>query len=134
MLRTEELVDINTEQAENSDADVVRMEFWLAKQIGEALCKTFPGRQWGVDADIKNEVVVISCPSLSKRMGYRLHIKRDTVTQLIPRCRRAAGEILERYGVSRSRIIDPSTLETFDRDARDDAISGDSQTDRAPRL
>jgi hypothetical protein len=121
------VVDYNTPQTDNShEAQAMRMEFYIAKQIGEDLCKTYQGRQWGVDVDSRNEVIIISCPSLSKRMGYRLHMKRDTIADLIPRCRRAGGEILERFGVARSRIIDPATLETFDRDVRDDAIAKDA--------
>lgn len=111
---------------ESADADTMRMEYWLAKQVGADLVKHYPNRQWLVDADIKNEVIVISCPSLSKRMGYRIHIKRETVAQLLPRTRRAAGEILERFGVSRGRVIDPASLEAFPRDVRDDAIAKDA--------
>lgn len=123
----EAVVDYNTPQASESfEKQAMQLEFWIAKQLGEDLCKTYQNRQWCVDVDSRNGVIVISCPSLSKRMGYRLHIKRDNVAALIPRCRRAAGEILERFGVSRSRLIDPSTLETFERDVRDDAIAADA--------
>ena len=106
----------------------MRLEYWIAKQIGEAICAKYQNRQWHVDVDVENQVVVICCPSLSKRLGYRLHIKKETVRALIPRALRAAGEILERYGASRARIIDPATLEVFDRDVRDDAISPDAVT------
>jgi|SRR5271166_1102875 len=104
----------------SKNQDKMRLEYWIAKQLGTAIMQKFQNRQWHVDVDVENQVVIISCPSLSKRMGYRLHIKNETVKQLIPRAIRAAGEILERYGVSRSKIIDPSTLESFDRDVRDD--------------
>lgn len=122
--------DLNAPQeGESHEAQAVRTEFWIAKQIGTDLCRVYPNRQWHVDVDSRNEIVIIGCPSLSKRMGYRLHIKRDTVSSLLPRCRRAAGEILERFGVSRGRIIDPASLETFDRDVRDDALSADAVCD-----
>ena len=120
--------DFNTPQkAESHEEQAMRLEFWIAKQIGSDLMKTYQNRQWNVDVDSRNQVIVISCPSLSKRMGYRIHMRRDTVADLIPRARAAAGEILERFGVSRSRLIDPSTLETFARDVRDDAIHPDAQ-------
>jgi hypothetical protein len=115
------VTDYNAPQTgESHEQKDMRVEFYIAKKIGEDLCRTYQNRQWHVDVDSRNEVVVIGCPSLSKRMGYRLHMKRDTVADLIPRCRRAAGEILERFGVARSRLIDPATLETFQRDVRDD--------------
>ena len=119
------VIDYNEAQAGGLAEDRMRLEFWISKQLGEDLCRTYPNRGWQVDTDIENEVIVVSCPNLSKRMGYRLHIKRDTVKELIPRVRRAAGEILERYGVSRGQILDPATLESFERDVRDDAIAPD---------
>lgn len=129
------LVDFNEAQSgESHEEQAARVEFWISKQIGTDLVRTYPGRQWLVDTDSRNQVIVISCPSLSKRMGYRIKMKRDTVADLIPRCRRAAGEILERFGVSRGKIIDPSTLDSFDRDVRDDAIAKDAVEAFASKL
>ena len=122
------IVDYNGVVIAEGDEEAIKMrtEFWIAQQIGTDLVRTYPNRQWLVDVDTQNQVVVISCPSLSKSMGYRLHMKRDTVVELIPRARRAAGEILERFGASRARIIDPASLDALPRDVRDDAISKDA--------
>ncbi len=128
------ITDFNEIQVGGLEQEAMRVEFWIAKQIGADLMRKFPNREWCVDVDAKNQVIVISCPSLSKRMGYRLHMKRDTVADLIPRCRHVAAEILERFGVSRGRIIDPGTFETFDRNVYDDCIAGDAQTDKASKL
>jgi hypothetical protein len=126
--------DFNEIVIGGAEQEAMRVEFWIAKQIGTDLMRTYPNREWHVDVDCKNQVVIVSCPSLSKRMGYRLHMKRDTVAGLIPRCRRAAGEILERFGASRSRIITPDTFENYDRNLYDDCIAHDSQTDIASKL
>lgn len=118
--------DFNAPQAEESfESKAIQVEYWMAKQIGTDLVKHYPNRQWGVDVDSRNGVIVISCPSLSKREGYRIHIKRDTIADLLPRCRRAAGAILERFNVTRGRIIDPYTFEAMPRDVRDDVICAD---------
>ena len=119
------ITDANEMQPGGIDQDQMRLEYWMSKQIGVDLMKHYPGRQWSVDCDSRGQTIVISCPSLSQRMGYRLHMKRDNMAQLLPRCRHAAAEILERFNVTRGRIIDPQTLEAFPRDARGDAISPD---------
>jgi hypothetical protein len=120
------MTDFNAPQAQESfEEKAMRTEYWIAKQIGIDLVKTYPNRQWHVDVDSRNKVIVISCPSLSKREGYRLHMRRDCIAELLPRCRRAAGAILERFNVTRGRLIDPTTFEAFARDVRDDVICSD---------
>ena len=122
------LVDLNGMRLEEgSNQDTMRLEYWIAKQIGSDLVSKFKNRQWHVDVDAANKVVVISCPSLSKRMGYRLHMRRgECMNDLINRCRRAAGEILERFNVSRNRIVSADEHECLDRDIRDDVKSRDA--------
>jgi len=120
------LTDFNSAQkGESFEEKAMRLEYWIAKQIGTDLVKTYPNRQWHVDVDSRNSVIVISCPSLSKREGYRLHMRRDTIAELLPRCRRAAGAILERFNVTRGKIIDPYTFEAMPRDLRDDVVCAD---------
>lgn len=118
--------DFNEAQGgESHEEKAVRVEFWTAKQIGTDLVKHYPNRQWNVDVDSRNQTIVISCPSLSKREGYRLNMKRDAIADLLPRCRKAAGAILERFNITRGRIIDPYTFENMARDVRDDVVNAD---------
>lgn len=104
------------------------LEYWMAKHIGEDLCRVYKSRQWHVDVDTRNKIIVIAAPSLSKLMGYHLHIRDgETMPQLIDRCRRAGGEILERYNVTRARNTDPLIIEEgLARDRRDNVISADA--------
>lgn len=111
--------------AESHEDKAAAVEYWIAKRLGEDLVKTYPGRQWSVNVDTRNEIIVICMPALSKKEGYHLHMRRDTIAELIPRCRRAAGEILERFKQSRSRIIDPFSVDDLPRDLRDDVITPD---------
>jgi len=122
--------DFNSPQeGESFEEKAKAVEFWLAKQIGGDLAKVYPNRDWTVDVDSRNQSIVISCPTLSSRMGYRINMRRDTIAELLPRCRRAAGEILERYNVTRGRIVDPLTLEAFPRDARGDVKNEQATSD-----
>lgn len=122
----ESITDFNGAQAgESHEKQAVWLEFWMAKQIGTDLVKHYPNRQWHVDVDSRNQTIIISCPSLSKKEGYRLNMRRDTVADLLPRCRNAAGAILERFNVTRGRIIDPYTFENMPRDVRDDVVNPD---------
>jgi len=98
-------------------------EMMIAKVIGESLVASYPGREWCVDVDIDGLMVVISCQSLSLDKGYHIAMAGRNVIELVERARRGAGEILERYGISRNRkfnsdeinglIIHPHTGEAF---------------------
>jgi hypothetical protein len=109
-----------------------QLEWWIAKQIGEDLMQVYKNRQWGVDVDTRNRMIVIMAPSLSKAMGYHLHMRDgETMKQLIIRTRRAAGEILERHGVTRARDTDPLIIEEgLKRDSRDNVIAADALPSR----
>jgi hypothetical protein len=127
------IVDFNHARSEDShEVKAAQVEYWIAKQIGTELTRTYKNRQWHVDVDARNKVIILSAPSLSKVMGYHLHMRDgETMPQLIARCRRAAGEILERYNVTRARNTDPLIIEEgMRRDARDNVISADARPDR----
>ena len=120
------IIDFNAPKAvESHEEQAAALEFWIAKRIGEDLVATYPGRQWNVNVDSRNEIIVICMPTLSKREGYHLHMKRDNIAKLVLRCRKAAGEILERFQMSRSKIIDPYDIDQLPRDIRDDAVTAD---------
>lgn len=126
--------DFNGALPEQShEAKAAQLEYWLARQIGTDLMTKYKNRQWHVDVDARNKMIVIGAPSLSKVFGYHLHMRPgETIPQLIVRCRRAAGEILERYNVTRARNTDPLIIEEgLTRDARDNVISSDARPDRA---
>ena len=116
---------------DSHEAQFEKLEYWVAKQIGEDLVKHYPGREWHVDVDARNGVVVIMCPSVSTTKGYYLHARKDATQSLVLRARKAAGEILERYGVSRERTIDAVALEEAARGARDELIVP-NKSDTAP--
>jgi hypothetical protein len=122
------IIDFNQVLPEEShEKKAALLEYHIAKKIGEDLVRTYPNRQWEVNVDTRNECVVLSAPGLNKRMGYRLHMKRDNIAALLPRCRKAAGEILERFGVTRGRIIDPYDIEQMPRDFQDNVNTVDSR-------
>jgi hypothetical protein len=112
---------------EDDDQARAKLEMWIAKQIGDMLVTHYPNRQWGVEVDTVGQMVIIMCPSLSLTKGYHLAMKNDTIQALVERCKHAAGEILERYGISRSRVFNPDVLETLDRNALGEAESPDAE-------
>jgi len=117
-------------QHEDFDERKAKLEMYVAKQIGEHLVKSYPGRQWGVEVDVTHGVLVLLCPSLSKTKGYHIHLGQYTIHDLQQRCAKAAGEILERHNVSRSKLFDPDTLETLRRDVRDNVIAVDAAPEK----
>lgn len=111
---------------ETDDKQRAKVEFWIAKQIGEDLCRVYPKREWGVYVDAPNGVLCIQCPGVSAQKGYYLHMRSSTVHDLQLRARKAAGEILERHGLTRDFRFNPDVVETLKRDLRDNAITADS--------
>lgn len=101
-------------------------EMRIAKTIGTTLVQVYPNRQWGVAVDTTGGIVTVTCPSVSLVKGYIIHMADRTVHQLTERAKMAAGEILERYALSRARKFDDDIIETLDRDFRDEAIGPDS--------
>ena len=103
-----------------------KLEMWIAKNIGTTLVKHYPNREWGVRVDIEGQMVIISCDSISLKKGYHLHMANRNLHELCTRAKEAAGEILERHGISRSRKFDADILETLKRDWEDEVIANDS--------
>jgi hypothetical protein len=104
-----------------------KVDFWIAKQIGEKLVEKYPNRQWAVDADCRNQMVIIMCPSLSTKSGYYMPMRRDTIADLQRRAVIAAGEILERFGVTRGKIVDPNSFDHMPQDTRGNVIAPDAK-------
>ncbi len=109
---------------ETDDAKRAKLEYWIAKQIGEALIAAYNNRQWEVIVDLDAQVLIVKCPSLSLTKGYYLSLG-SPVAELIVRARRAAGEILERYGVTRGRITDSKMFDALPQ-VRDEVIARDA--------
>jgi hypothetical protein len=121
------VVDYNAiDTGKSHEATIAAMEYYYAKQIGSALMYVYKNRNWMVDVDIRNQMIVIGAPDLSKVKGYYLPIKQDALVELCKRAVRAGGEILERYNLSRAMNVDPDSFEMLPRDFRDDAISADA--------
>lgn len=120
--------DYNTvDMMEAEDAKQAKVEMWIAKAVGTELVNHYPNRQWGVQVDSSGGMVVITCPSLSKKHGYFVHMDNLPLAGLVAKCIPAAGEILERYGVSRARKFDGEQLDHMDRDFDDEVISSDAK-------
>ncbi len=103
-----------------------KLEMWIAKNIGDTLTRCYRNREWGIRVDLEGQIVVITCDSLSAEKGYFMHMAQKNIHDLQEQAKKAAGEILERHGVSRSRGFDADIFETLDRDLRDNVITDDS--------
>lgn len=103
-----------------------KIEMWIAKNIGDHIIKTYPNREWGVRVNIEGRLVIITCDSLSSEKGYHIHMQGRTIHQLQAKSLNAAGEILERHGITRNKHIDEDIFETLKRDSGDNVITEDS--------
>lgn len=111
---------------EGTEARRAKLEMFICKRVGEALVKAYNHRQWGVEVDLDNGVVIVTCPSVSMTKGYHLHLARYNMNDLAAAAVRAGGEILERHGISRVRIVDPNQFEELPRTLKGDVVAPDA--------
>lgn len=115
------------DEMEAESSKIAKLEMWIAKGIGTELVNRYPKREWGVQVNVIDGYIVITCPALSTEKGYYLHMKGEALHELAQRAVHAAGEILERYGLSRERKFDPDIVETLNRDFKDQVVSSDAK-------
>lgn len=111
---------------EGTEERRAKLEMWIAKRVGEVLMKVYDQRQWGVEVDVDNGVLIVTCPSLSLTKGYHIHLGRYNMHELQTRAVRAAGEILERHGITRARTMDGGVFEHLPKTLRGDTIAPDA--------
>lgn len=114
---------------ETDETKSAKLEMWIAKNVGEHVANHYPNRQWRVDVDLMGGMLTLMCPSVSNTKGYFIKMDRP-LQDLQLRAKMAAGEILERYGLSRARAFNPDTLETLNRDGRDEVVSVDATPEK----
>lgn len=98
--------DYNTINPDDSDTvRQAKIESWVAKQLGEELCRLYPRREWAVNIDTVGGMAVIICPDVSPIHGYHLKMN-DTIEVLRQKMKAIGGEILERGLISRGRVTE----------------------------
>lgn len=111
---------------EDDEARTAKIEMWIAKALGTRLVREYPGYQWSVHVDAMGGVICIVNPSVSNLKGYHLHIKGDTIDALEQRAVMAGGEILERYGLKRGKVIEADLADLDRIGPYEEAVSADS--------
>lgn len=90
--------------ANETEAKQEALDIATAKMIGEALNQAYPGHLWAINVRGEQGIATIHNLMLSGVWGYTLHLdKRYSASETIAAAKRGAGEILERYNVSRGR-------------------------------
>lgn len=96
--------DTNILVANEHDAKQDALDIHLAMMIAEALNQAYPGHLWAVNVRGDQGIATIHNLMLSGEWGYILHLdKRYSASETVAAAKRGAGEILERYNVSRGR-------------------------------
>lgn len=88
----------------NADGPSMRqnlVDIELAKRMSETLQRHYPGHSWGVHVDSAQGVASIKNFRLSGNWGFVLHLKQFSASEYEKRVVMAAGELLERYNLSR---------------------------------
>lgn len=127
------LVDYDNEinDLETTETKYAKLESWICRNIGRVLTEKYPNREWRVETDLTRGVVIIQVPLLSTEKGYIIHMVNRTMHELQVRAVQAAGEIMERFGLSRNRTFNPDHIEALERQRLkiDEAIGPDSRAE-----
>ena len=91
-----EIVHTKEELAEVLHNDI------MCKGIGGAIMKEYPDRKWYVEVLDKCRVCYIKIPDISMEYGVSILLTGSVVPDT-RRCVRAAGELLERFTLTRGR-------------------------------
>ncbi len=106
---------------------LAKLEMKVAGRIGAKLVAKYNNRQWKVQIDLAGGMLIIGCDSVSNEKGYHIHTRGRTIHQLEQRALEAAGEILERHELARSKLFNPDHYEGLIRDQFDNVITPDSE-------
>lgn len=86
--------------------------------IGNALGRAYPTHPWLVDVDVVGGIASVRCPEISSEYGMVIHLTHDTAT-MEQKAVRFAGELLERFRVSRVR----AAFDHLNRNVRGDVVT-----------
>ena len=88
--------------ADEVTLDTLKRQRQLRNTVGFALGRAYPRHPWHVLVPEDCSIVQVSCPALTSKYGMVIHANR-TSQDLAQRAVKMAGELLERFGVSRER-------------------------------
>lgn len=88
--------------------------------IGKFLMKLYPTRKWYVNVVDDGSLAWIACADISLNYGVAVSLMGDITLDIETKVRRAAGEILERFRLSRDR--DNDNLDNVLVDANGESI------------
>jgi len=114
---------------DDMDTRKAKLEMWMAKKVGTAVHEKYRGRQWKIMVNLEGEMLVIACDSISNYKGYHIHMVGRNIHELSELAVKAAGEILERHNLARSKHFNPEKFEDLPRDSFDNVIATDSRAE-----
>jgi hypothetical protein len=95
-------------------------DYEIAKTIGAELCGVYPGHGWVVEADARNGIAKICNKHMGVKAGYIYKLKDINIGTFKRDMMRIGGDILERYKLSRGKMIESEVLGVI-RDQRGNA-------------
>lgn len=89
----------------------------ICKIVGEDLTKIYPNRNWHIKASARNGIVEIKNPDISMSHGMIVYIPA-TIPELLTKTRKSAGELLERFNLTRSKHTNNLDVMMLPRNAK----------------
>ena len=114
---THDIIEIATDTTYHNAMWQVDIE----SRLGNILAKIYPNRSWYIEALPDQGVVVVKCATISMEYGMTIHLTHDMI-EVESRAKKAAGELLERFRLSRSRYTSGADDTDLKRDVMGQVI------------
>jgi hypothetical protein len=111
---------LELEIVQDPEEAVYIKDYEIAKTIGAELCGVYPGHGWVVEADARNGIAKICNKHMGVKAGYIYKLKDINIGTFKRDMMRIGGDILERYKLSRGKMIESEVLGVI-RDQRGNA-------------
>lgn len=95
----------------STQAEIIRADQAISKEVAECLTKHYPDHMWGVHASVEQGMVDILNLDLDGEFGFRIRMAEMINDPSMKMVIRGGGELLERFNITRGAAKENELLD-----------------------